>query len=73
MTQCRHCYGEIDERATACPHCGKSPCPASDEWRLGTAIMALGLVSALPAFIFDPLWGILCLGVAGLGVIVRRM
>lgn len=73
VKKCPYCYGEIDARATICPHCGKNLREKTGNYQAGSFLMALGLLAALA----DLLLGTGILLVAGivlflLGWVLRR-
>lgn len=72
IVKCPHCYGEVDPRASICPHCRKNLRTSSPFWHIGTLIMAFCLLMLIGGLFIDPT--IVVLGAIGMavGYVVRK-
>lgn len=73
IMNCPKCYGEVDERATFCPHCSQRIKTKPNE-RIGNYILFLALVLGLMAYFLGGfLLAILVFLVVGIaGAVIKR-
>lgn len=69
--KCPECFGDIDGRATKCKHCGASVKLSSTTWKVGTMIMALGLLILIGGLLTDWLFIAFGLTLMGIGAFFR--
>jgi hypothetical protein len=73
MIKCRYCYGEVDPRASICPHCRKNLRTNSPFWHIGSFVMAASLFAIIGGLFLEPTIAILgAIGMA-VGYVVRKL
>ncbi len=69
--ECPHCFTKIDTRAKVCPNCAKNVKTAESSFKIGTFIMAAGLLMLIGGVFVDPIVIVLGLALMGVGAVLR--
>lgn len=72
LIKCPYCYGEVDPRASVCPHCRKNLRTGSPLWHIGSLVMALGLFAILGGLFTEPTFAIFGALAMAIGYVVRK-